>query len=123
MATFPAITPNTRMFSLGNYPQSEYVGTSGGSVRFLHGDKRFGQMLTFIYTSLNESQLFLIYEHFNGQEEGLIPFDLPNAIWAGYSSIPVSALEYQWRYASSPSVQPEAIDRFSVTIDLESVVL
>ena len=123
MATFPALTPNSRVFSLGNYPQNEYVGTSGGSVRFLNGTKRVGQRLTFAYVSLSEAQLHLIYDHFAGQEGGLIPFDLPNVIWAGYSSIPVSSLDYQWRYATPPAIETNANNRFSLTIELESVVL
>jgi hypothetical protein len=122
MATFPSITPNTRVFSLGNYPQQEYSGISGGSVRFLYGAKRIGQKLTFSYSSITETETNAIYDHYDEQQGGLIPFDLPAVIWAGYSNIPVSAVDYQWRYASTPAIEPTITGRFSLTIELESVV-
>lgn len=123
MATFPAIKPNTRTLSLGNYPQAEYTGRSGGSVRFLFNTKRVTQTLSFSYTSINESELTAIYDHYDGQQGSLISFDLPSALWDGYSSVPVSAVDYQWRYASLPDSEPNAPGRFSLTVTLESVIV
>lgn len=123
MATFPSITPNSRVFTLGNPPQAEYSGVDGGSVRFLYGTKHIGFTLTFSYTSISEAETNSIYDHYDGQQGGLLPFDLPAAIWAGYSSIPVSSVDYQWRYASPPAITPNVTGRFSLTIELESVVI
>jgi len=123
MATFPSITPNTRVFGLGNYPQQEYSGVDGGSVRFLYGSKRVSQTLSFSYSSITEAETNSIYDHYDGQQGGLIPFDLPAAIWAGYSTIPVAAVDYQWRYAAPPAIEPTVTGRFSLTIELESVVI
>lgn len=122
MATFPSIAPNSRSLTFGNYPQGEYVGVSGGSVRFLYNTKRTNQLLSFSYTSITEEQLLSIYDHYDGQQGSLIPFDLPAVIWAGYSAAPISAVDYEWRYASSPESEPNFAGRFNVTIELESDV-
>lgn len=123
MATFPAIKPNTRVISLGNYPQAEFVGGSGGSVRFLFNTKRVTQTLSFSYTSINETELTAIYDHYDGQQGSLIAFDLPAVLWEGYSSVPISAVDYQWRYAAPPDSAPNAPGRFSLTVTLESVLV
>jgi len=123
MATFPAITPNGRSLALGDYPQLEYVGTSGVPVRFLQNTKRVQQRLSLVYNSLTETNVNAIYNHFDGQQGSLIPFPLPAAIWAGYSSVPISVLDYQWRYANTLSITPTAPGRFNVTVELESDII
>lgn len=123
MANFPSITPNTRIFSLGNFPQAEYSGSSGGSVRFLYGTKRVGQRLTISFSSISEESTNDIYDHYAGQQGSLIPFDLPSAVWAGYATVPVDPVDYQWRYATPPSIEPTVNGRFSLTVELESVVI
>ena len=122
MATFPALTPNARSLSLGNYPQLEYTGTSGVSVRFLQNTKRVGQRLSLTYQAITEASLQLIYDHYETQQGTLIDFDLPPEVWAGYSSVPISAVDYSWRYAGSFSVEPNTPGRFNVSIELESVL-
>ena len=122
MATFPALTPNTRSLGLGNYPQESYIGPSGASVRFLQNTKRVKQMLALTYKSLTEAQLVLLLDHYETQNGSLVPFDLPSEVWAGYGSVPISSVDYEWRYAESLSVDPSAINRFDVTINLEIVI-
>ena len=123
MATFPAIKPNTRSISLGNYPQAEFVGGSGGSVRFLFNTKRGTQTLSFSYNSINEAELAAINDHYDGQQGGLIAFDLPAVLWEGYSAVPISVVDYQWRYAAPPDSEPNAPGRFGLTVELESVIV
>ncbi len=120
MADFPAITPNKRSFGLGNNPQGEYVSPDGVGVRFLYSStKRITQTLQLGYIALTETQVTLITDHFAGQQGSLIAFDLPAAIWSGYSTVPVSASNYQWRYSDTFSVESAGVDgRFNVQIDL-----
>lgn len=122
MATFPTLTPNARSLTLGNTPQLEYTGASGGSVRFLNNTKRTAQKLTLTYESITEASLQLIFAHYEAQQGSLLPFDLPAAIWSGYTVVPVPAVDYDWRYASSPQVSPTVPGRFSLTIELQSVI-
>lgn len=121
MATYPALTPNGRNLSFGNYPQLEYVGTSGVSTRFLQGTLRVGQRLTLVYNSLSETDINQIYSHYDGQQGTLLSFTLPAAVWAGYSSVPISAVDYEWRYAAPLTIGTSGVNRFTVTVELESV--
>ena len=120
MATFPALTPNARTLSLGNYPQLEYTGVSGKTISFLQNTLRVGQKLTLSYVAITEADLRLILDHFNGQQGTLIAFDLPSEVWSGYSTVPISASDYEWRYASAFSVEPNTPGRFNVEVELES---
>jgi len=123
MATFPALTPNTRSLGLGNYPQVEYVGTSGASVRFLQGLKRINQTLELTFNSITESQLYEIFDHYELQQGTIISFELPSTIWAGYDAVPVPVVDYEWRYAKTFSITPSAVNRFNVTIELVSAII
>lgn len=123
MATFPSLTPNARTLGLGDYPQLLHTSSSGVSVRFLQGTKRVQQTLSLEYRALPEASINSIYDHYAAQEGTLIPFALPSEVWAGYSSVPISAVDYQWRYADAFSVEPIGQNRFNVTIELVSELI
>ena len=123
MATFPALTPTLRSLDLGNYPQVVHVAVSGINLRFLQGSKRINQILTLGYSNITETDLQLIYTHYETQEGTLVPFDLPAAVWAGYASVPISAVDYNWRYAGTIAVDTGAPLRYNVSVQLVSVVL
>lgn len=123
MADFPSIVPNKRTFVLGNNPQEQYESPDGVGVRFIYSEtKRLGQSLSLEFIALTETQITSITDHFAGQEGSLIPFDLPSEIWSGYSTVPVDSSDYQWRYASTFSIESGGtIGRFNVKIDLVTV--
>lgn len=123
MATFPSLTPNSRSLDLGNYPQVVHVAVSGVNLRFLQGSKRINQILTLGYSNITETDLQLIYTHYETQEGTLVPFDLPAAVWEGYASVPISAVDYNWRYAGTIAVDTGAPLRYNVSVQLVSVVL
>jgi len=123
MATFPSLTPNSRSLDLGNYPQTVHVAVSGINLRFLQGSKRINQILTLGYFQITETDLQLIYTHYETQEGTLVAFDLPAAVWEGYASVPISAVDYNWRYAGTISVDTGSPLRYNVTVQLVSVVL
>lgn len=123
MATFPALTPNSRSLTLGDFPGARHEGVSGVGVSFLFSSTDLtGQVLSLQYLSITEEQQTSITDHFVGQEGGLIPFDLPSAVWSGYSTEPVSSSDYQWRYAAAVQVDPGGTTgRFNVTVELVAV--
>lgn len=123
MATFPALKPNGRSLGLGNTPQLEYAAVSGANVRFLQGIKQVDQTLTLTYNSISESDLYLIYNHYEGQQGSLLSFALPAVIWSGYTAVPVSNVDYQWRYVGGLSVTPTVPGRFSLEVTLQSEVI
>ena len=123
MATFPALTPNSRSLDLGDYPQVVHVAVSGINLRFLQGSKRINQILTLGYSNITETDMQSIYTHYETQEGTLVAFDLPAAVWEGYASVPISAVDYNWRYAGTISVDTGSPLRYNVNVQLVSVVL
>jgi hypothetical protein len=125
MADFPAITPNARSLTLGNFPQGEYVGPSGVEFRVLYNStKRVEQFLTLTFTAITETQANSITNHYSGQQGSLIAFALPSAVWSGYSSVPISASHYQWRYSGGFEVERAGVPgRFNVEVTLESSIV
>ena len=122
MTTFPSLEPRTRSLLYGNYPQNIHEGLSGGDVRFLLGTKRVEQLLTITYEYLTETEAQSLLDHFNGQNGTIVPFDLSAEVWSGYSSVPVNASHYQWRYNNAFSLNVSAPNRYSTSIELITVV-
>ena len=123
MATFPALTPNSRSLRLGDFPGARHEGVSGVGVSFLYSTTDLiNQVLSLQYLSITEQQHNLITDHFVGQDGGLVAFDLPNEVWSGYSTVPVSSSDYQWRYLESVQIEPGGITgRFNVTVRLVAI--
>lgn len=122
MTTFPAIEPASRQLSFGDYPQLTHEGVSGVGVRFLQGSNRIGQGLDLGWTNLTETQLYDIINHYTGQEGTMLSFDLPLAIWAGFTTPPIG-VEYYWRYASEPGIEQAGPLTYNVAVQLISVLL
>lgn len=125
MAVFPSITPNTRELSLGDFPQLSHANASGISVRFLqNASRRVEQVLTLTFVALTETQTTQITDHYVGQEGTLISFTLPSNLWAGFDSVPISASEYEWRYAGPYSLdQSPSPGRFNISLTLVSEII
>jgi len=121
MATFPSLTPSSRSLSYGDYPQETYEGVSGGNVRFKFGSDRIAQRLTLGYEYLSEAEMKQLLDHYEGQQGSLISFALPAAVWAGYTTVPVSAANYEWRYAGPFEVGIASPLRYNTSIELVSV--
>lgn len=124
MAIFPSIKPNGRSLVIGNFPQTEYTGTSGVSTRFIYSlTYQISYSLSLTYSNLLEVDITALYNHYDGQQGSLLPFALPAVIWAGYSSVPVDAATYEWRYIEPLQIVPSGINRFNTTVSLESVIV
>tara|TARA_Y100000004_G_scaffold194996_1_gene260954 strand:- start:1198 stop:1569 length:372 start_codon:yes stop_codon:yes gene_type:complete len=123
MATFPSLEPTTRAVSLGDCPQQAYSGTSGDVVSFKFGTDRVGQVLTLGYEYLSESEAQQIIDHYRTQQGFLISFDLPSIVWSGYTTVPISATDYEWRYTSEPTIGITSPLSYSVEVTLESVII
>ena len=123
MADFPSLEPVSRSLTYGDYPQLTHEGISGGDVRFLMSTTdRVAQRLTLGYENLTEAEAKLLLDHYEGQEGSLIAFDLPaGTVWAGFTSVPVSASDYQWRYIGAFDVGLSAPLQYGCTIELETV--
>lgn len=123
MATFPSLEPTARALSLGNCPQRDYEGTSGDVVSFKFGSDRVGQVLTLGYEYLTETQAQSIIDHYRGQQGFAISFGLPSAVWSGYTTVPIPATDYEWRYVSEPTIAISSPLSYSMEVVLESVII
>jgi hypothetical protein len=121
MTTFPAIEPASRQISFGDCPQTEHQNASGVNVQFLHNTDRVSQTLELGWSNLTESEMYQILNHYVGQNGTMLPFDLPSAIWAGFTAPPIGT-EYQWRYANPVGIEQPAPLSYNVAVQLISVL-
>jgi hypothetical protein len=120
MATFPALEPATRRYTMGVYPATEERGFGGGSVRFRHSSTPYGHNLELGFAALTQAEALLLRDHYRGQQGGYIAFPLSAEAWAGHSSfndlVPSTT---NWRYASQP--QEEHLDGGYVNVQLSLI--
>ena len=121
MAIFPTLEPARRQISFGDYPQLVYTGTSGATIRFLQGSNRVNQLLKLGFTYLSEANMYLILDHYKGQEGTLLTFTLPSIIWSGFTTAPITTT-YEWRYASEISIDQAAPLTYNVDVELISEI-
>jgi hypothetical protein len=123
MASFPAITPAKRRYGFGLFPVTTESGFGGGSVRFLHGNTRYGINLELGYEVLTESEAQSIRSHYRGQNGGARSFLLPDVIWAGHSSptniVPAGTA---WIYASELDETHRSGLLFDLSVKLLQVI-
>lgn len=103
MASFPALKPATRRYSMGVFPVTEERGFGGGSIRFRHGSTAYGHNLEMGFTALTQAEAKLIRDHYRTQQGGYISFPLSAEAWAGHTSFSdlVPTTTY-WRYSAPP---------------------
>lgn len=103
MASFPALKPATRRYSMGVFPVTEERGFGGGSIRFRHGSTAYGHNLEMGFTALTQAEAKLIRDHYRTQQGGYISFPLSSQAWAGHTSFSdlVPTTTY-WRYTAPP---------------------
>jgi hypothetical protein len=122
MATFPALKPATRRYSMGVFPVTEERGFGGGSIRFRHGSTAYGHTLELGFVALTQAQAKLIRDHYREQQGGYRSFQLSSEAWAGhtnfYDLVPSTT---DWRYSTFPTEQHRANGYADITITLISV--
>ena len=122
MATFPALEPATRRYSMGTFPITEEKGFGGGSVRFKHGTTAYGHNLELGFTALTQAEAKLLRDHYREQQGGYIAFPLSTQAWAGHTSFTdLVPLSTHWRYASQPQEDHLSAGYVNVQITLVSV--
>ena len=122
MATFPALEPATRRYSMGTYPVTEEKGFGGGSVRFKHGATAYSHNLELGFAALTQAEAKLLRDHYREQQGGYIAFPLSAQAWAGHTSFTdLVPLSTHWRYASQPQEDHLSAGYVNVQITLVSV--
>lgn len=122
MADFPAITPTSREFQLGQFPVKTYRALSGAVIRRSFGNKAFGHTLSLQFENVSETVVNAIIDHYNGQGGGTLGFALPAEVFSGYSNDLRSRAQnpagIEWLYAEPPSIETIRRDRSTITVNL-----
>jgi hypothetical protein len=122
MATFPSLAPNTRLYIPGNLPATIQASLSGRATAFRSGNRRIAQTLSLSYEYLTETNMALIKDHYIGQNGTFEIFFLSAEVWGDFATPPIPLLsDFAWRYSSEITITDTSFDRFSVSVELESV--
>ncbi len=123
MAAFPTLTPSSRTYTPGGYPQSAITGMSGVQGRVRNSNVMLASQLRLTFAAITEAQMLSILAHYQGQRGGFQSFLLPTAIWNAVSSVSDYQLTgYGWVYTEPPAVTDAmCADAYDVELTLQSV--
>ena len=122
MDFFPSLSPNVRVYSVGDVPVARQMALSGAATNFRRGSRLVNQNLQLTFSHLTETNMNLITAHYLAAKGTYDFFFGTSALWGDYSGPePVPALgNTAWRYASPPSIADVSYDRFTVEVELIS---
>lgn len=120
MTTFPALSPTSRTYVPGNVPSAVQTALDGSYVGFKRGARRVNQVLSLTFSHLTQENMALIKDHYIARKGTFEIFFLPSAIWGDYTTSPVG-LNYAWHYSEPPEIQDVSFDRFTVSVELETI--
>tara|TARA_R100000278_G_scaffold122868_1_gene110298 strand:- start:976 stop:1479 length:504 start_codon:yes stop_codon:yes gene_type:complete len=123
MATFPSITPSSRLFITGDFPSYIQSSSSGVTTGFRRGNRRIDQVLQLGFLNLTETQVNLFRTHFDAQSGSFQIFFLSENTWSGYTSPPVALVsDFAWLYSKPPKITDSQLNsRWDVDIELITV--
>jgi hypothetical protein len=121
MAMFPVLNPSSRIFTLGEYPNSPFGSWSGGESRVRNSNIMLSSQLRLRFIGITEAQMLSIVAHYQGQDGSFEAFALPSDIWSGTSNPADYGLTgYSWRYLEPPSVDDMPCGGHDVEVALVS---
>jgi hypothetical protein len=122
MATFPSLTPTTRLYTQGDFPSAIQSSSSGATTGFRRGNRRINQTLQLTFDNLTETQVNLIRTHYDGQNGSFEIFLLDANTWSGYTTPPVPLIsDFVWLYATPPTISDGITSKWNVEVELISV--
>lgn len=99
MATFPALRPQARTYTLGQHPASSLAVLTGEETSIRHTNASTNYFLSLTFVGLTEEEHFAINSHYviHGRFQ---PFDLSSTVLEGGGfALPTN---YQWIYSDKP---------------------
>lgn len=131
MPKFPALSPGSRVFSPGEYPQAAYKSIDGRRTNVAHSTTMISCRLELGFTALSETELGQIFQHYNGQLGSFQSFQVQTDVFAGFPDITVgtgsgaSFPNDRWRYSGPPRVEEVPTDPtggvvYNVSVALET---
>jgi len=109
MATFPALTPSSRNFVPGIYPQREYRALSGAVVKRTFGNSPYGARLDLEYKNITDAKVVTLLTHYQTETAANTRFMLSSNVTNGMSgslaTIASATTEnLRWQYDGPPTV-------------------
>ena len=121
--TFPSLTPSSRSFSPGEYPQTVFEAQNGAKTIIRYGNRQVNAKLTLGFTNITDSEAFLILEHYEDVNKNwdYSTFTISSAL-KGIDSISVlnditlpEGGALRWRYSSAPQYSSVSPGRANVS--------
>lgn len=110
MATFPALTPSSRNFAPGVYPQKVYRSLSGNVRKRTFGNSPYGATLELEYQNVPDATAVTLLNHYKSQTAANSRFALSPNVTAGMSDslatlASASVDNLRWEYSRPPEVR------------------
>jgi len=129
MSNFPSVTPTSRRYTPGTYPQKTYRSLSGIVARRTYGNSPYGARLDLEFKNISDTTVTTLLNHYHAQTTANRRFRLSTPITAGMNtglSTEVQSLtadrgNLRWEYAQPPqieSVRP-GVSNVSITLSGE----
>ena len=104
MATFPALTPASRVVTPAQFQVQPHSSMNGIYGSTLLCNSARDQQIEVTFAALSTADKDLIVDHYDGQQSGFLGFDVPNELLSGFTPGDYITGGYLWRYASPPEV-------------------
>ena len=109
MATFPSVTPTSRNFKPGTYPQKQYRSLSGVAIKRTFGNRPYGAVLQLEYANVSDDIAVTIVDHYRSQTAANQRFQLSSNVTAGMSATlatraNASIDNLRWEYTDPPEI-------------------
>lgn len=122
-ASFPALEPAVRTWTMGAQPMQSFVTLSGHETRVLLGYNQVNTVLSLEFTNLKEDAALEIVAHYRGALGTFNSFAVPSAVFAGMArASEVLPAGQAWRYAAPPSIQWVSPGVATVSVELTAVL-
>lgn len=110
MADFPAITPSSRTFKPGVYPQRSYRSLNGAVVKRTFGNSPYSAVMELSFDNISDFTVIAIIDHYNNQTAANARFKLSSNVTAGLYwrlADQATAKDYnlRWEYKEPPEIQ------------------
>jgi hypothetical protein len=114
---FPALVPEERTYTCGQFKADRRNDLSGAAVRFLRSRIATAHRLELDFSLGSEFEVRRILDHYRLAQSSFLPFSLDAATWCGTDfNAPTT-----WRFAEPPQVADVSHGRFAVKVSLVSV--
>jgi hypothetical protein len=108
--SFPELTPSSRSFSPGEYPQTVFEAQNGAKTIIRYGNKQVNAKLNLSFTNITDSEAFLILEHYKDVNKNwdYSTFSISGGLKGINSASGLNSIQLpeggalRWRYSGPP---------------------